>query len=58
MIAVVVTADNVELALLMVKDQLKEAGYLHMRVDWVDLVPLPTHHRYARTVYNAEDGQL
>ena len=45
--ALVVTADNIALAILLVEDKLKEIG-LPQTIDPEQLIPLPTHHRHIR----------
>lgn len=54
-VAIVVTADSVDFAIALVMKQLLDRGYTHYEVKSEDLIPLPTHHRYARTIYNAEE---
>lgn len=54
-VAMVVTADTVDLAIMMIKGQLTERGYHHRVVLPEDLIPCPVHHRYIRTLFNIEE---
>lgn len=45
--ALVVTADNIELAIMIVERKLREEG-LQQTIKPEQLIPLPTHHRYVR----------
>jgi len=50
-IAIVVTADNVDLAIEMVNQALYVRDITHLEVKREDLIPLPTHHRHIRTLW-------
>lgn len=47
--ALVVTADNIDLAITLIEGKLKEIG-LEQTIQRTQLVPLPTHHRYIRVL--------
>ena len=49
-IAIVVTADDVDLAIEMVNQALYVRDITHLEVKREDLIPLPTHHRHIRTL--------
>lgn len=51
--ALVVTADNVQLAITMVETQLIQMG-LQQTIKPVQLVPLPTHHRHVRILCDGD----
>ena len=53
-IAIVVTADNVDLAIEMVNQALYARKIDDVKVKREDLIPLPTHHRYMRTLWFKE----
>lgn len=53
-VAIVVTADNVHIAIALIKDQLANRGYNHCVVSPEDLILYPVHHRYIRTLFNIE----
>ena len=48
-----VTADNVQLAITMIETQLIQMG-LQQTIKPEQLVPLPTHHRHVRILWNGE----
>ncbi len=50
-IAIVVTADDVDLAIEMVNQALYVRDITHLEVKREDLIPLPTHHRHIRTLW-------
>lgn len=51
--ALVVTADNIELAILLVERKLMQEG-LEQTIKREQLVPLPTHHRHVRVLCNGD----
>ena len=51
--ALVVTADNIELAIKLVEGKLAEEG-LSQKIKAEQLIPLPTHHRYVRILNTGE----
>ena len=54
-IAIVVTADNVDLAIEMINKELFERSITFLEVKREYLIPLPTHHRYLRTLYDRDE---
>jgi hypothetical protein len=51
--ALVVTADNIELAIIMVETQLIREG-LQQTIEPEQLIPLPIHHRHVRILCNGD----
>ena len=54
----VVTADNIELAKILLTEKLKESNMFYVNVKNEDLIPLPTHHRYIRCFEVWYDGSI
>ena len=52
-VALVVTADNIEVAIKLVEDELSKIG-LPQTIKPEQLVPLPTHHRHVRILSNGD----
>lgn len=52
-IAIVVTADNIELAMEIVQSAL-DVRQIDRKVKPEYLIPLPTHHRHMRTLYDKD----
>lgn len=51
--ALVVTADNIDMAILLVERKLREEG-LPQTIKPEQLVPLPTHQRYVRILHDGD----
>ena len=51
--ALVVTADNIELAVTMIEEELERQG-LQQTIQPEQLIPCPTHHRYVRILSNGD----
>lgn len=51
--ALIVTADNIELAIQLVEQELKTHG-LPQKIKPEQLIPYPTHHRYVRVLCNGD----
>ena len=52
-VALVVTADNIEVAIKLIENKLSEIG-LPQTIKPEQLVPLPTHHRYIRILSDGD----
>ena len=51
--ALVVSADNIDLAIMLIERKLREEG-LQQTIKPEQLIPLPTHHRYIRILCNGD----
>lgn len=51
--ALVVTAENVDLAIILVENELKNRG-LEQHISREQLIPLPTHHRHVRILADGD----
>lgn len=51
--ALVVTADNVELAIKMIEEELDKRG-LPQKIEPKQLIPLPTRHRHVRILCDGD----
>jgi glycerol-3-phosphate cytidylyltransferase-like family protein len=47
--AVVVTADDVDLAIQLIERKLNSIG-IYQKIERTQLIPCPTHHRYVRII--------
>lgn len=55
-IAIVVTADNVDLAIEMIESALYNQNIDTIYLKREALIPLPVHHRYVRILYNRNNN--
>ena len=55
-LAIVVTADNVDLALGMIESALFNQHIGPIEIKREELIPLPVHHRYVRILYNRNNN--
>lgn len=51
--ALVVSADNIEVAKELVREELKNRG-LEQDIKNTQLIPFPTHHRYVRILHDGD----